>query len=234
MHKPSPAARPRLRAALAAAATGLALAVVPPVPAARAQTAPPPAAQSAPRWTPSAQDRADLARIETYLNSLTTLEARFLQVSSNGAVASGRLWMQRPGRMRFEYDPPSPILLVADGTFVIYHDKQLKQTSHIPLGSTPLGILLAERVRLEGTVTVLGLQRGAGELRVTLARAGETGAGTLTLVLSDSPLQLRQWSVVDAQGQEVRVTLQDARSGGRFDPGLFRFVIIPGEERRDN
>jgi len=215
---------------LAATAFGLApnLAAAQPAPA--ASPAEPPGARAAAPL--SDRDRADLVRLEAYLNAITTLQARFVQVSSNGYVASGRLWMQRPGRMRFEYDPPSPILLVADGTFVIYHDRELGQTSHVPLGATPLGILLRERVQLSGDVGVERVQRGQGQLQVTLSRTSEPGSGTLTLMLTDNPLELRQWSVVDAQGVEVRVTLQGAERGARFDPALFRFAIIPGDEPR--
>src|SRR5690348_18339793 len=101
----------------------------------------------------SAQDRADLARIETYLDSLRTLKARFLQVAPNGAIARGTAWLERPGRMRFQYDPPSPLLLVAGHGLVVFHDVQLNQTSNIPLTQTPLGILLADHVRLSGDVT---------------------------------------------------------------------------------
>lgn len=171
------------------------------------------------------QDRADLARIEAYLDGLRTLTARFVQVDARGGVAEGTLWLQRPGRMRFEYDPPAQILLVADGTFVIFHDKAVRQTSHIPIGATPLAVLLAERIRLTGgDVVPVRVERVPGVIQVTLVRAGRSGEGSITLSFNDPPLELRQWTVVDAQAQAVRVSLFNARIGGRFDPALFRFV----------
>ncbi|MDW8444454.1 MAG: outer membrane lipoprotein carrier protein LolA [Acetobacteraceae bacterium] len=118
----------------------------PPAPAPPRRTEPIPDAAPAPL---SAADRADLARLEAYLDGIRTLTARFVQVDARGGTATGRLWLSRPGRMRFEYDPPSPILLVADGTFVIFHDRSVMQTTHIPLGTTPLSLLLAERIRLD-------------------------------------------------------------------------------------
>jgi outer membrane lipoprotein-sorting protein len=179
-------------------------------------------AQAAFRPTP--QDQADLARIETYLDSLRSLKARFLQVAPNGAISQGTAWLERPGRMRFQYDPPSPLLLVAGHGLVVFHDKSLNQTSNIPLGHTPLGILLADNVRLHGDVTVTGLQRLPGQIQVSLVRTASPGDGTLTLIFADSPLTLRQWTVLDAQRQETRVSLFNVETGGQFDQKLFEFI----------
>src|SRR6516225_1729682 len=181
-------------------------------------------AAAQPGFQPTAQDRADLARIETYLDSLRTLKAHFLQVAPNGATSQGTAWLDRPGRMRFQYDPPSPLLLVAGHGLVVFHDKSLNQTSNIPLGQTPLGILLADHVRLQGDVTVTAMQRLPGQIQVSLIRTASPGDGTLTLVFADNPLTLRQWTVLDAQRQETRVTLYNAEIGGQFDPKLFEFV----------
>jgi outer membrane lipoprotein-sorting protein len=178
-----------------------------------------------PGFQPTPQDRADLARIEAYLDSLRTLKAHFLQVAPNGAVSQGTAWLERPGRMRFQYDPPSPLLLVAGHGLVVFYDKALNQTSNFPIGQTPLGILLADHVQLlGGGVTVTGMQRLPGQIQVSLVRAASPGDGTLTLVFADNPLTLRQWTVLDAQRQETHVTLYNVEMGGRFDPKLFEFV----------
>ncbi len=177
-----------------------------------------------PRFDPSPQDRADLSRIETYLDGLRTLKAHFLQVAPNGAISQGTAWLQRPGRMRFQYDPPSPLLLVAGHGLVVFHDRQLNQTSNIPLSQTPLGILLADHVRLQGDVTVTDMQHLPGQIQVSLIRTASPGDGTLTLIFADNPLTLRQWTVLDAQRQETRVTLYNVETGGQFDPKLFEFV----------
>jgi outer membrane lipoprotein-sorting protein len=181
-------------------------------------------AQTDPAFQPSAQDRADLARIQTYLNGLQALKAHFLQVAPNGAIAEGTAWLARPGRMRFQYDPPSPLLLVAGHGMLIFHDAQLNQTTNIPIGQTPLGILLSDNVVLSGDVTVTGMQRLPGQLQVSLVRTGRASEGTLTLVFSDNPLTLKQWSVLDAQRQETRVTLYNVELGGNFDSKLFNFI----------
>src|SRR6516164_7880186 len=177
-----------------------------------------------PGFQPTPQDRADLARIETYLDGLRSLKAHFLQVAPNGAISQGTVWLERPGRMRFQYDPPSPLLLVAGHGLVVFHDSSLNQTSNILLSQTPLGILLADHVRLQGDVTVTAMQRLPGQIQVSLIRTASPGDGTLTLVFADNPLTLRQWTVLDAQRQETRVTLYNVETGGQFDPKLFQFI----------
>jgi outer membrane lipoprotein-sorting protein len=183
--------------------------------AARAQARPAPLAPG---------DQADVARIQAYLNSVRTLHARFLQVAPDGRTSEGQAWLERPGRMRFQYDPPAPFLLVAGNGLLVFHDSELQQTSNIPIGSTPLGILLADQVTLSGAVTVTGFQRLPGQLQVSLQRTASPQEGTLTLIFADPPLTLRQWVVTDAQNKQTTVTLYNVQLGGRFDPKLFEFI----------
>ncbi|WP_173981996.1 outer membrane lipoprotein carrier protein LolA [Magnetospirillum sp. SS-4] len=171
----------------------------------------------------SEQDKADVARAEAYLNGITTLKARFLQMSPNGATAEGDAYLSRPGRMRLQYDPPSPLLVVADGTFLIVHDSQL-DPSYIPLDSTPAGILVRADVRLTGgDVAVTRVARQPGVVRVSLVAAEDPAAGEITLVFSDRPFALRQWQIRDSQNQITTVSLFEAQSGLTLDPKLFRF-----------
>lgn len=172
----------------------------------------------------SPQDRADIARIEAYLNGLRSLKARFLQMAANGGTARGTVWLQRPGRMRFEYDPPTPLLLVAGHGMFTFHDSALRQTSTVPLSRTPLGILLREQTQLAGDVTVSGVSRYSGGLEVSVIRTASPAEGALHLVFADNPLALRQWRVMDAQRQETRVSLSEVQLGGSFDPKLFEFI----------
>jgi outer membrane lipoprotein-sorting protein len=182
----------------------------------------------------TAQDQADLARIEAYLNTLHTLKARFLQVAPNGATSEGIAWLERPGRMRFQYDKPSPLLLVAGHGLLVYYDRELRQTTNIPLDSTPLGLLLRDNLKLAGDVTVTGIERMPGQIQVTLVRTDSPGDGSLSLVFADNPLALRQWDVVDSQHQETRVSLFDVQQGGSFDPDMFTFIdpkLQPGGDK---
>ncbi len=185
--------------------------------------APIPMAGAAGQRSDGAQsDAAAIERVQNYLNSLHTLKARFLQVAPDGAVTHGTAWLERPGRMRFQYDPPTPLLLVAGHGFVLFSDSKLGQTSNIPIGQTPLGILLAPRIDLTGgELRVTEIRRLPGELQVTLVRGANPGEGSLTLTFATDPLSLRQWSVTDPQQQRTTVTLTDARTGGSFDQTLF-------------
>lgn len=157
----------------------------------------------------SAQDRADLDRIEDYFNRLTTVRSTFLQASSTGHVAQGTLWIRRPGRVRFEYAPPSPILITADGTWLTYQDNELEQTSRIPLSSSAIGIIVDDEVAFGDDLAVEQVSRDANVLRVTVSRDTAFEQGRVTLTFQDRPLSLKQWVVEDAQGVQVRVALLD-------------------------
>ncbi len=174
-------------------------------------------------FTPNAADQALIAQIQTYLNGLSALTANFLQVAADGSTRTGKAWLQRPGKMRFEYDPPDAQLLVAGFGLLVYHDPDLNQTTNIPLSATPLGILLSQNVQLSGDVTVTGIDREPGEVRVTLIRTGKAAAGSLTLVFGTDPLELRQWVVTDAQQKQTRVSLYDIAPGGPFADSLFTY-----------
>ncbi len=170
-------------------------------------------------------DRAAIGRAEQALAGIRTLKAKFLQVDARGGTAQGTVWMQRPGRARFAYDPPSTILVVSDGTIVTFFDSAVNQTSAVPIGSTPLATLLAERVRLdEGDARVTAVQQREGAVQITVVKRASPAEGSLTLTFADTPLELRQWTVVDAQGREVRVTLYEIETGVRVEQALFRFV----------
>ncbi len=168
-------------------------------------------------------DRAVVARVEAYLNSLRTLRARFLQVAQNGASAQGTALISRPGRMRFDYDPPEPLLLVASGGQVLMYDRELRQPTAVPASSTPLGLLLTPEIRLSGTITVVGTDRSGGFLRIGLHRTGARAEGLLTLAFAEQPMEMRQWSVLDAQARETRVTLYEVETGITLDNRLFDF-----------
>jgi outer membrane lipoprotein-sorting protein len=176
----------------------------------------------------SPQDRADLARIETYLNGIRSMRSHFVQTAPDGSVSQGTALLQRPGKMRFQYDPPSPFLLVANYGILVFHDAQLNQTSNIPLGRTPLGILLADHVSLTGDITVTRFVRLPGQLQVTLVRTASPGEGSLTLIFADNPLVLRQWVVMDQQGKQTRVTLTNMEVGANVDAKLFEYHELPG------
>jgi outer membrane lipoprotein-sorting protein len=166
-------------------------------------------------------DTADLNRVQDYMNSIHTLQSRFEQVSNDGGVATGTIYLSRPGKMRVEYDPPVPILLVATDNRIWYYDKKLQQVSFFALQDTPAWFLLQDNVRFGGDIKVSDLKRDPGVLRVTVNEAKNPSLGQATLVLSDKPLQLRKWQIIDAQRKEVTVTLDDPHYGAPLNPQLF-------------
>ena len=172
----------------------------------------------------SAADQTLVTQVEAYLNQQTGLTANFLQVAADGSTRTGKAWLERPGKMRFEYDPPDKQLLVAGFGLLVYYDPALNQTTNIPLESTPLGILLARHVNLDSAgVEVTNIQRQPGEDDITMIRKGKEAAGSLTLVFATDPLELRQWVVTDAQGRQTRVSLYDVMPGGPYPDSLFQF-----------
>jgi outer membrane lipoprotein-sorting protein len=184
-----------------------------------------------PAVTLTAQDVADLQRVAAYLNSIHTMYARFQQVSANGRTVGGQLWMARPGRMRFEYDPPSPILLLADMFYVYYVDKELVEMSKVGLKSTPAWLLLRDPITFDDLI-VTRFERGQDTLRITVVEKSEPDKGSLTLVFSDRPLALRQWSILDQERKTTTVSLYDERLGVALDPKLFVYQDPYATSRR--
>ncbi len=183
---------------------------------------------------PESDEAEDLARIEAYLNSLTSLRADLVQINPDGTVVTGRLYFARPDRLRIDYDPPNDILIIANDWDLLYYDRKLDQESHLFTSQTPLGFLLEDEIRLSGGVTVTKVERRAGELLVTLVRTDEPDQGALTLVFAERPLELRRWTVVDPQGLQTQVLLENLQTGVALDKALFRRPKSPLDPDRRN
>ncbi len=182
--------------------------------------------------TLSPEEKVLIGNIEDYLNGITTLESRFVQVSAQGGFARGKFYLHRPGRMRFEYDPPAPYLLVADGVWFIYVDKELEQVTYLPLKKTPADLLLRENFSFSAGLVITGLDRIAGAVHVTVVDSTEPDSGQVTLIFNEEPLSLKSWIVRDQQGQRVQVTLTESRFGVKLDSSLFTYAK-PVQRRRD-
>lgn len=167
------------------------------------------------------QDTADLKRIETYLGNIKTMQAVFEQTNPDGSTAEGELFMSRPGKLRFEYQPPVQMLIISDGNFVAVNDLELKNVQFFPVESTPVWFLLREAIKLSGDVTVTRFERGPKSLRVSCVQTKDPNAGGITLVFQDDPLVLKQWIVLDPQHRITTVALEDPRQGVDLKPELF-------------
>lgn len=169
------------------------------------------------------EDQHWLDRAERYLNSIRSLRARFVQIAPEGGVAEGTFYLRRPGRLRVEYDPPVPILIVGDGTFLHYHDQELGQISDWPIFATPLGALSDDVVRFNDELIVIGFTRRSGVLIITVTQKEDPGQGSLTLFFTEQPLALKQWKVTDAQGLVTTVGLHDIELNVELSAKLFVF-----------
>jgi len=177
------------------------------------------------------QDIADLVRIEHHLNENKTVRARFLQVSSNGEYAEGMMHIQRPGRMRLEYDPPNPTMVIADGANLIYIDRDLDQATAVLLNLTPVELILRDKLSFAtDELLVTGFSRSPGVIRLSVVKADDPLEGRIMLVFSDKPLELRKWIVTDSQGVRTTVSLLGPEFGVKLDPRLFDFEMPSADE----
>lgn len=181
---------------------------------------------------PALDREAALADINAYLNAIETLRADFTQIAPDGSAATGELSMARPGRLRFEYDDPSPIRIIADGTTVAIEDQALETVDRVPLRSTPLWWLLKGDIDIAEDAEIVGMESEFGFLYVTLRDPSGEMEGQIMLVFAEPSYELREWFVTDALGEVTRVSLNDVETGLRLNPRLF--VIPEAEDRRDS
>lgn len=189
-----------------------------------------PALAAAPN-TPDAKEL--LTKVEAVLNEITTIEARFVQVSSDGSTAEGRILVSRPGKLRMDYDPPAKLQVIADGVTLNIIDGELQELTSIPLGLTAANFLLRDPISFSDGLKVTGLRQEPGLIKIDVVQTEAPEAGSVEIVLTDNPIQLIQWTVTDAQGEKTRVTLFDQRRG--VSAGFFNFLVNPPwMQGRDN
>lgn len=169
------------------------------------------------------RDRADVARIETYLNTVESVKSEFVQLASGGRFARGTLYIERPKRLRLDYHPPSTIQVFANGNWLAYVDTHLEEVSYIPMSSTPAGFLVQDRIRLSGKVTVDRVTRGPKTISVDLVETDDRESGHFVLTFADQPLLLRQWTVVDGQGVTTNVQLIEPEFNAAIPRAVFQF-----------
>jgi outer membrane lipoprotein-sorting protein len=182
------------------------------------------AVEAAPGPTPLIGDQQDKAvqRINAYFNSITNLQGSFDQVDSASKHATGRFYVQRPGKIRFDYAPPSALRIVADGAFLAIEDSDLKTVEKYPIKSTPFRLLLADAVDLGRDARVVGVESQEGTLAISLEDKSGDASGSIKLVFDNGPdLQLKEWQITDAQGLTTQVTVNDVVSGRKVAADFF-------------
>lgn len=195
----------------------------------------PAAAKLAESLVLSKQGTTDLMRVQKHLNSSKTFKARFLQVSSNGEYAEGQIFLQRPGRLRLIYDDPNPLLVVADGKHISFIDRNIDTATTLYLSMTPADLMLRESIGFFGNdVIVTSVNRTPGVIRIGLINTAEPDAGSIELVFSDRPMELRKWTVTDAQGIKTTVSLLGPTFDVPLNPNLFKYTPKQNKTFGDN
>lgn len=179
----------------------------------------------------AAAQAISLGELSRYLNSIDTAEAQFTQINGDGTISTGKLFIDRPGRVRFEYDPPDRSLVMAGGGQVaIFDPKSNQPPTQYPLRRTPLSIILAERVDLTRARMVTGHTSDGTTTSVVAQDPDNPEYGYIELIFTAEPTELRQWKVTDSGGGETTVILGDLSTGMRLPPSYFN--IVQEAERR--
>jgi outer membrane lipoprotein-sorting protein len=179
----------------------------------------PAVALAAPKLSPDDQALVDQA--SGYLQNLGEVKGRFTQTDYRGHLTHGALYLKRPGKARFTYDPPYGLQMVSDGIAVGVFDPRLKTFNTYPLNQTPLALFLARQIRLDKGVVVTQVTRFANGFGLTARDGRHFGQGQITLTFASDPLRLTDWTMTDARGQTTRVTLSNLEPASDADPTLF-------------
>lgn len=166
----------------------------------------------------------EIKRAESWLQNLHTAQARFIQTTGNGTQLVGTFYLSRPGKLRFEYDPPLEDFIVADGVFIYFYDGELKEQTNAPIQATLANFLLRKDFSFGGDITVAESKRAGGFIQIKLVQTDEPEAGSLTFAFTEDTLQLKKWRVTDPQGAMTEVELFYLKTGLNLDPKLFVYI----------
>jgi outer membrane lipoprotein-sorting protein len=182
-----------------------------------------PAVTTTPANLFNATQRAQVDKVSAYLSSVQQLNGRFVQVGPDGTRVKGEFYIQKPGKVRFEYEPPSPIEIVADGTSVVVRDRRLATQDLYPLSQTPLRFLLSDRIDLLKETNVIGVTADDTFVTVVIEeKHAVIGTSRLMMMVGAKDFQLKQWTVTDPQGYDTTVAVSNLDVSKRPDPGLFK------------
>jgi len=171
----------------------------------------------------SAEDRAVVQQAQAYLQTLTSAQGTFVETGPGGQRREGRFYLQRPGKMRFEYTSPAGLLVVSDGYNVKRYDPRLNNFQQVPLGRTPLSTFLARNVRLDQGVRIDRVTRmSSGAFAITARDSGRPNDGAVVLAFAGDPMRLHEWTITDAQGARTRTQLTALQPASNLASSLFQ------------
>jgi len=172
------------------------------------------------------KQKAQAARISNYLSSLQNVVGNFVQVGPDGSKTKGEFYIQKPGKVRFEYEPPNPIAIIADGSMLAVRDRKLATQDIYPLSQTPLRYLLSDRIDLMKDTNVVSVTADDLFISVTIEeRQLLLGTSRLLLMVGAKDGQLKQWTVTDPQGYDTTVAVYNLDTSRKVDPGLFKIDL---------
>ena len=171
---------------------------------------------------PAGAQQVGAPEVEKYFNSIRTLKARFIQTNPNGSIVQGTLYVRRPGRMRFEYDAPSQLKIVADGYQVTMWDNATRDFGQWPIGWTAASFLVREPFVLSGDLQVEKIDKVNNMVEVTMSQAKKPQDGKVIARLAENPLRLSGWTIIDNRGNRVTVALADLQTGMQLADSLFK------------
>lgn len=166
----------------------------------------------------------NLPVIQEKLDTVRSLSARFKQTAQDGTVATGNFYLSRPGKLRFEYDPPATDFIVADGVFIYFYDGQIKEQTNAPIGKTLADFILRDHLNLTGDITATSLTRKNGVTSLKLVQAADKNAGSITLRLTLDPVELKGWRVTDPYGQTTDIELTEIKTNPKLKRSLFNYL----------
>lgn len=179
------------------------------------------APNSASAQTADTIDPAKIERIENYLNNLTTARARFVQTTHNGTQLVGTFYLDRPGKLRFEYDDPVEDFVVADGVFIYFYDAEAGEQSNAPIGQTLADFILRDELNFGNDITAKSYKDQGGLIQIELVQTADPEAGKLVLGFDKEPFTLKKWRVVDAQDLITEIELFYLKTDIKHESGLF-------------
>ena len=177
------------------------------------------------------EQRADLDKISAYLNGVHAIEGSFAQIGPNGDVDQGKIYIDKPGKVRFEYEPPNPTLIVCDGHSIYVQNRKLNTVDRYPLAGTPLELILNDANNLKHNSAILGERRDGDSLIVEARSSKNRKSSNITLVFATSPVELRQWTVIDDQGLSTTVALRDIHPVDTLPDTLFKYASTAPDAR---
>lgn len=181
----------------------------------------------------AAQDAAMAQKIADHFSSVKTMQGEFVQFGPRGEQTGGKFFLERPGKIRFNYEKPSPMRVISDGRSVVIGNTKLKTWDVYPLSKTPLALLLDERIDLKSKM-VRDVKEEPDLITIKLGDKSVFADSTITMMFDPKSFELRQWTITDNQGKDTSVMIFNTQTGIKFDKSVFTIPYDEVHKRNTN